>query len=201
MFSLTLTLFSALLCSFFYLPFSFPVWERSFPFHYLYPTSCPLTFLLLLWCTRFKCDALCDLTTGFIFSLIVSSHWTRVQVECWVAQSCPTLCDPMDCSPPGSSVHGALQARRTLARVAMPSSRGSPQLRDQTQVSRIAGGFFTTCATGEVSSSTGFYFSNFYGILQVLFPSPSDVVWGVVCSSGPFFFPESFFFFFSIYFY
>ena len=40
------------------------------------------------------------------------------------AQLCPTLCDPMDCSPPGSSVHGILQAR-TLELVAMPSSRGA----------------------------------------------------------------------------
>ena len=40
-----------------------------------------------------------------------------------IAQSCPTLCDPMDCSPPGSSVHGILQAR-ILEWGAMPSSRG-----------------------------------------------------------------------------
>ena len=39
-------------------------------------------------------------------------------------QLCPTLCDPMDCSPPGSSDHGILQAR-TLEWTAMPSSRGS----------------------------------------------------------------------------
>ena len=44
-------------------------------------------------------------------------------------QSCPTLCDPMDCSLPGSSVHGILQAR-ILEWVAMPSSRGSSQPRD-----------------------------------------------------------------------
>ena len=49
-------------------------------------------------------------------------------------QSCLTLCDPMDCSPPGSCVHGILQAR-TLEWVAMPSSRESSQLRDQIQVS------------------------------------------------------------------
>ena len=49
-------------------------------------------------------------------------------------QSCPTLCDPMDCSPPGSSVHGILQAR-TLEWVAMPSSRGSSPSRDGTRVS------------------------------------------------------------------
>ena len=43
---------------------------------------------------------------------------------CLVAQSCPTLCDPIDCSPPGSSVHGILQAR-ILEWVAMPSSKVS----------------------------------------------------------------------------
>ena len=49
----------------------------------------------------------------------------------------PTLCDPMDCSPPGSSVHGILQAR-ILEWVAMPSSRGSSQPRDQTHISYIS---------------------------------------------------------------
>ena len=53
-------------------------------------------------------------------------------------QSCPTLCDPTDCSPPGSSVHGISQAR-ILESVAMPSSRGSSWPRDQTCVSCIAG--------------------------------------------------------------
>ena len=50
---------------------------------------------------------------------------------------CPTLCDPMDCSPPGPSVHGIFQAR-ILKWVAMPSSRGSSQSRDQTCVSYIS---------------------------------------------------------------
>ena len=63
-------------------------------------------------------------------------------VQCLVAQSCPTLCDPVDCSPPGSSDNGILQAR-ILEWVAMLSSRGSSQPRDQTQVSCIAGRFFT----------------------------------------------------------
>ena len=57
-----------------------------------------------------------------------------------VAQSCPTLCDPMDCSPPGASVLGTLQAR-VLEWVAMPSSRGSTQPRDQSRLSCTAGGF------------------------------------------------------------
>ena len=46
-----------------------------------------------------------------------------------VAQSCPTLCDPMDCSSPGSSVHGILQAR-ILVWIAIPFSRGTYQPRD-----------------------------------------------------------------------
>ena len=49
-------------------------------------------------------------------------------------QSCPTLCDPVDQSPPGSSVHGFLQARR-LEEAAVPSCRGSSQPRDKTLVS------------------------------------------------------------------
>ena len=51
--------------------------------------------------------------------------------------SCIWLCDPIDCSPPGSSVHGTLQTR-ILEWVVMPSSMGSSQHRDQTQVSCIS---------------------------------------------------------------
>ena len=57
-----------------------------------------------------------------------------------------TLCDPMDCSPPGSSVHGILQIT-VLEWVAIPFSRWSSQPRDQTQVSHIANRFFTIWAT------------------------------------------------------
>ena len=64
------------------------------------------------------------------------------------AQLYPTLWDPMDYSPPGSSVHGTLQAR-VLKWVAIPFSRGSSQPRDQTQVSHIAGRFFTTELPGK----------------------------------------------------
>ena len=69
-------------------------------------------------------------------------HVTWLCCACLVAQSCPTLCDPMDCSPPGSSVPGILQAR-TLEWVAMPSSRGSSQPGDRSQVSHNPGRFFT----------------------------------------------------------
>ena len=56
--------------------------------------------------------------------------------ESSVIQSRPTLCDPMDCSPPGFSVHGIFQAR-ILEGVAIPFCRGSSQSRDQTYVSCI----------------------------------------------------------------
>ena len=63
-----------------------------------------------------------------------------------VAQSCLTLCDPMNCNPPGFSVHGILQAR-ILESVAIPFSRGSLWPRDWAWVSCIAGRFFTVWAT------------------------------------------------------
>ena len=93
----------------------------------------------------------------FIFKL---KKWSEMKVTqsclilcvcvwvCEVAQLCPTLCDLVDCSPPGSSLHGILQAR-ILGWVAFPFSRGSSQPRDWTQVSHIAGGFFTSWATRE----------------------------------------------------
>ena len=61
---------------------------------------------------------------------------------CSVTESCLTLCNPMDCSPPGSSVHGTFQAR-VLEWVAISFSRGSSQTRDWTCVSCTAGGLFT----------------------------------------------------------
>ena len=67
-------------------------------------------------------------------------------------QSCPTLCDAMDCSPPGSSFRGVLQAR-ILEWVAMPSTRGSPPGTEPTSLTSpaLAGGFFTTSAIWEAS--------------------------------------------------
>ena len=61
-----------------------------------------------------------------------------------ISNSYPTLCNPMDYSLPGASVHGTLQAR-ILEWVAMPSSRGIFPI----QVSRIGGGFFTISVTRE----------------------------------------------------
>ena len=66
--------------------------------------------------------------------------------ESEVTQLCPTLYDPVDCSPPGSSVRGILQAR-ILEWVAISFSRRSSWPRNQTQVSHIAGRCFNLWAT------------------------------------------------------
>ena len=76
-------------------------------------------------------------------SLVLTDFLGRLP-ELWcglVIQSCPALCNPMDCGPLGSSVHGIFQAR-ILEWMAMPSSRGSSQPRDQTQISLLAGRYF-----------------------------------------------------------
>ena len=69
-----------------------------------------------------------------------------VKKESKVAQPCLTLCDPLDCSLPGFSVHGIFQAR-VLECVAISFSRGSSRPRDWTQVSHIVGRCFTLWAT------------------------------------------------------
>ena len=90
-----------------------------------------------------------------------------------VAQSCPTLCDLMDCSPPGSSVHEIFQAR-ILEWVSISFSRGSSQPGDRTQVTCTAGRFFTEWATREAPI---FLWAPFFGGGQdywsgLPFPSP-----------------------------
>ena len=71
-------------------------------------------------------------------------------------QSCLIVCDPMDCSPPGSSLCGILQAR-VLQWVAMPSSRGSSKLGiepESLMSPTLSGGFLTSSATWEAQFST-----------------------------------------------
>ena len=69
-----------------------------------------------------------------------------VKVKVLVPQSCPALCSPVDCSPPGSPVPGILQTR-ILEWVAILFSRGSFWPKDRIQVSCIAGRFFTIWAS------------------------------------------------------
>ena len=84
-------------------------------------------------------------------------HYTKwkkwSESEMLVAQLCLTLCDPMDCSLPGSSVYGISQAR-ILEWVSISFSRGSFWPRDQTQVSCSAGGFFIIWATRKAKPVT-----------------------------------------------
>ena len=119
-------------------------------------------------------------------------------VKVKVAQSCLTLCHPMD-----YTVHGILQAR-ILEWVAIPFSRGSSRPRDRTQVSHIAGGFFTSWATREVqeilkwvaypfsrgssgprnqtgvSCITGRFFTGL--AMRELPPTVQVLPWGLACS-------------------
>ena len=80
-----------------------------------------------------------------VASLVV--QWIRILSR--LAQSCPTHCNPMDCSLPGSSVHGIFQAI-VLEWIVISFSRGSSQPRDWTQVSLIVDRRFTVWATREV---------------------------------------------------
>ena len=82
-----------------------------------------------------------------------------IAVKVKAAQSCPTLCDPMD-----YLIHGIPQAR-ILEWVAFPFSKVSSQPRDRTQVSWIAGRFFTSWATREIQE----YWSRY--------PIPSNIIW------------------------
>ena len=86
---------------------------------------------------------------------VIQSSWSEVKV----AQSCPTLCDLMDCI-----VHGILQAR-ILEWVTFPFSRESSQPRDQTQVFCIEGRFFTSWTTREDQE----YRSGSLSLLQHIF--------------------------------
>ena len=84
----------------------------------------------------------------FKWHFVISTSGPFYLLKVKVAQSCPTLCDPIDCSPQGSSVHGILQAR-ILEWVAVPFSKGSSQPRDWIHVSHTAGRFFIVWATSE----------------------------------------------------
>ena len=102
------------------------------------------------------CMCICVCVCACVCVCVTSSssiHLLMDMVHAWsVAQSCPPPCDPMDCSPPGSSVQEISQAR-ILEWVAIPFSRGASWPRDWTHVSYVsalASGFFTTSTTREV---------------------------------------------------
>ena len=90
-------------------------------------------------------DISCLLSTPKDCYIYTDTEYSHTYVPYCIAQSCVTLCDPMDYSPPDSSVHGISQAR-ILEWVAIPFCKGSSQPREQTWVSCIAGRFFTIFA-------------------------------------------------------
>ena len=134
--------------------FPLQLWYGQHDLGNLFPVGMgePLVFVLVcfvLWFSRdtYFNENLCCENSLAIFS------WT-FRNKCWnvnseVAQSCPTLCNPMNCSLPCSSVHGIFQAK-VLEWVAISFSGRSFRPRDRTQVSRIVGRCFTICTTGEV---------------------------------------------------
>ena len=112
------------------------VWARLLSNYCL----CPRTTESVRFCTR-------SLWGQSLFPITLQLSW-KYALCVLVTQSCPTLWDPMDCSSPGSSVHGIFQAK-IQEYVAFPFSRESSQPRDQTQVFHVTGRFFTVWATSE----------------------------------------------------
>ena len=114
-------------------------------------------------------------TTEWLNWLTDSLLYVNIYIQhCYskvVAQSCPTLCNPMDCSLPGSSVHGISQTR-VLEWVAISFLRGSSWPRDRTWVSSIASRRFTIWVTREyVLNATELFTSKWLILCYVNFTS------------------------------
>ena len=131
-------------------------YEFPLPKHHVWILVHPMNFGVFIFIqlhvfSFFPCDF-------FLYPLV---SWKCI--VCLVTQSCPTLCNSMDDSPP-DSVYGILQAR-LLELVAMPSSWGCSQPRDRTQVSCIASRFFTIWinqgSSGNVLSPTNMWIFQF----------------------------------------
>ena len=85
--------------------------------------------MVLLYPCAHASWTMCDLCCGVYQRTHICRIYIYVLCCAKLLQLCPALCNPVDCSPPGSSVHGMLQAR-ILEWVSMPSSKGSSQPRD-----------------------------------------------------------------------
>ena len=114
--------------------------EHGFPAGLLQTTALHTSHFTLLTCS--------NKMLGKLWSINLRLSLTS-SVSVSLSQLCLTLCNPMDCSSSGSSVHGILQAR-ILQWVASSFSRGSSQPRDQIQISHTEGRFFTVWATREI---------------------------------------------------
>ena len=114
------------------------LWRSAFRWVYISFSHLPFASLLF--------SAICKASSEYHFAFLhfFFLKWSEVK-----SLSCVRLCDPMDCSLPGSSVHGIFQAV-VLEWIAISFSRGSSQPRDRTQVFRIVDRRFTDWATREV---------------------------------------------------
>ena len=135
---------------------SFPFFiPRTYPSFHTHLRSC-VSHLLLLW-YLFSQISICISVRNVLCSRYLRLAWLGKESILWdhsifikvlVTQLCPTLCFPMDWSPPASSVHGILQAG-ILERVAISFSGVTSRCRDRTLVSCIIGGFFTSEPAGK----------------------------------------------------
>ena len=112
--------------------------------HFVTPESdllaCNYAYACVVWPQKIWMDDLFWYNISFFLAApCCLLDFSTLTVKVLVAQSCLTLCDPMDCSLPGSSVHGIL----LFSQEYISFSRASSQPRDQTRVSCIPGGFFT----------------------------------------------------------
>ena len=114
------------ICTLLYLTFSFQIisWDSFLLVHVV--SICTINFRSILCVNLFY----------------YGDHLSNFFVVCLVTKSCPTLCDPMGCSPPSSSIHGVSQGR-ILEWVAILFSMGSSQGRYWTCISSLADGIFT----------------------------------------------------------
>ena len=110
-----------------------PIYSLSFSWlSFLFSIS--LSFFFFLWTSKYIILKVPDGKVSYLFHMRTNPSLTWLKVACLYAkllQLCLTLCNSMNCNPPGSSAHGILQAR-ILEGVAILSSRGSSQPRDQT---------------------------------------------------------------------
>ena len=100
------------------------------------------------------------LTTPLVTHSLIYSKDSTIVGSCSVTQLCPTLCNPMGCSSPGSPVHGIFQAR-VLEWIVISFSMGSSWSMDWTLVSSLAGGFLTTSTTWEALQQSSSMFTCF----------------------------------------
>ena len=128
------------------------------------PPGSPISMVIYYSLVKFYCRDLDiirqKLAVNWVYFVKMNKELKFIASESEVAQLCPTHFDPMDCSSPGSSFHGIVQAR-VLEWVAISFSRGSSWPTDRTQVSCIIGRCFTIWATYMKCSSKNNWTLNF----------------------------------------